>query len=119
MTQSLLAERFKLDAHWETRQDQVYRLVIAKGGPKFREAADPSKLGSLHFGGGLWAGQARPLSALVNLLTRQLGHCVIDDTGLTGAYDFEMRFNPELVAAEADGAPGANTPSIFTHSRNN
>jgi uncharacterized protein (TIGR03435 family) len=114
MTQSLLADRFKLDTHWETRQDQFYKLVIAKGGPKFREAADPTKLGSLRFGTGLWAGQARPLSAIVNLLTRHLGRYVIDDTGLTSNYDFELRFTPDSVSPAADGVQDANAPSIFT-----
>jgi uncharacterized protein (TIGR03435 family) len=114
MTQSLLAERFQLSTRWETRQEQVYKLVIAKGGPKFRESADPTKLGPLHFGAGLWAGQARPISVIINLLTRQLGRYVIDESGLASRYDFELRFNSDAVALGAGGVPDANAPSIFT-----
>jgi len=42
MLQALLAERFHLKVHHETREDNVYALVVAKGGPKLKEAeADP------------------------------------------------------------------------------
>jgi uncharacterized protein (TIGR03435 family) len=40
MLQALLAERFQLKVHRETREDGVYALVVAKGGPKLKEA-DP------------------------------------------------------------------------------
>src|ERR1019366_2505236 len=39
MLQALLADRFKLTLHRETRDRTVYSLVIAKDGPKFKEAA--------------------------------------------------------------------------------
>ena len=42
MLQALLADRFQLKVHRETREDNVYALVVAKGGPKLKEAeADP------------------------------------------------------------------------------
>jgi uncharacterized protein (TIGR03435 family) len=34
MMQALLADRFKLKTHWETREGDIYNLVVAKGGPK-------------------------------------------------------------------------------------
>ena len=34
MLQALLEERFKLKTHWETKEGDVYNLVVAKGGPK-------------------------------------------------------------------------------------
>jgi len=37
MLQNLLADRFKLEIHRETREAQVFKLVVAKGGPKFKE----------------------------------------------------------------------------------
>jgi uncharacterized protein (TIGR03435 family) len=49
MEQSLLADRFKLKVHFETREMPVYALVIAKDGPKLTPAKDgeASKLSSL------------------------------------------------------------------------
>jgi uncharacterized protein (TIGR03435 family) len=40
MLQALLEERFKLKLHQETRDSPVYRLVVAKGGPKLATAKD-------------------------------------------------------------------------------
>jgi uncharacterized protein (TIGR03435 family) len=37
MLQNLLAERFALKVHWETREMPLYELVIAKGGPKLED----------------------------------------------------------------------------------
>lgn len=45
MLQSLLQERFKLRAHWETRSLPAYALRIAKGGPKFTPADPESHVG--------------------------------------------------------------------------
>ena len=41
MLQSLLADRFKLQVHWETREVPEYSLTIAKGGPKLRHSDRP------------------------------------------------------------------------------
>ncbi|HLH19143.1 MAG TPA: TIGR03435 family protein [Bryobacteraceae bacterium] len=42
MLQNLLAERFGLKVHWEARPMETYELVVAKGGPKLKDAApDP------------------------------------------------------------------------------
>jgi uncharacterized protein (TIGR03435 family) len=41
MLQKMLAERFKLVVHHETRDLQKYELTVAKNGPKFQEAAPP------------------------------------------------------------------------------
>ena len=67
------------------------------------------------------AGQ--PIGNVTNALGIQLGRPVIDKTGLTGAYDFELTFMPEgrgmPVGPPPPGAPelppiDPNAPSIFT-----
>jgi len=52
MLQNLLAERFKLALHWETKEVPVYELTVANGGPKLEHSDDapcrlPSGMGRL------------------------------------------------------------------------
>jgi len=114
--QSLLADRFQLKIHKETREGQVYFLVVAKNGPKFRE----SKFDESALAKGMMPGlQMRPYqltgtSADIHLLTeelsRRLGRKVINQTGLDGEYNFDLRWAP--AAADGDSVPDG--PSIFT-----
>jgi bla regulator protein BlaR1 len=115
--QSLLADRFQLRIHNEAKEEQVYALVVAKNGPKFKESKkfDESALAK-----GMMPGlQMRPYqlsgtSADIHLLTeelsRRLSRKVIDQTGLDGEYDFDLRWAPD--AADGDSVPDG--PSIFT-----
>ena len=124
MLQSLLAGRFKLTLHRETRQEQVYELVVAKGGSKLKEAADTGKDGpqGMRMGRGQLTGTAAPIGILVNVLSQQLGRSVIDKTGLNGKYNFSLTYTPEPGQGGPFGPPGPdappppdpNGPSIFT-----
>jgi len=113
MMQSLLAERFKLKVHPETKQVPVYELVVAKGGPKLKDAATDSS-GHLEKGedGKPLAGFIQPLEdktiaqgysmkALADFLSQPswsgLGRPVLDKTGLTGTYDFTFDWSPQLM----------------------
>jgi bla regulator protein BlaR1 len=127
MLQSLLEERFKLRLHREIRIEQVYELVVAKGGPRLTPSAGPGADGREGiFGrgfGGLTATN-RPIESLAGLLSQRLGRSVIDKTGLSGKYDFELSFMPEVSPGDLElfGPPppeaippaDANLPSIFT-----
>ena len=125
MEQSLLAERFKLAVHRETREEQVYELVIDKGGPKLKESTDTLRSGvpqGIGFNGrGHLTGAAAHMSLFANGLSQVLGRTVIDKTGLTGRYDFTLEWAPDtgLPGARPDGPdapppPDPNSPSIFT-----
>jgi len=46
MLQSLLADRFQLKVHAEIQEREVYALVVAKGGPKFKEVEPAASLGA-------------------------------------------------------------------------
>ena len=110
---SLLADRFGLTVHSETREQPVYSLVVAKGGPKLKEPADKSQ-NFIRGGRGSIIGQSVVLRLLVMNLSNQLDRPVIDKTGLTGSYDFELKWTPD---AGPDGPPppsDTDAPSLFT-----
>jgi uncharacterized protein (TIGR03435 family) len=114
--ESLLADRFQLRIHKETRQEQVYSLVVGKNGPKFKESnfdgsdAEKGRLPGLMMRPYELIGTSASLDLLAGELSRRLGHKVIDRTGLNREYDFDLRWAPE--AADGDSVPDA--PSIFT-----
>ena len=136
MLQTLLADRFKLKMHTETREVPVYHLVLARGDGKLGQKMKPSTENCPDFKaqqqaqleaiakGGLAAlaagtkpgqpcsiapmpsapgsismkasGQAIP--TLILLLTQLVGRPVIDKTGLTGLYDFELTIDMQTLA---------------------
>jgi bla regulator protein blaR1 len=121
LLQSLLEERFKLRLHRESREEPVYELVVAGGGPRMKQAADSLKQPQrgLRMGRGQLTGTAAPISILINQISQQLGRSVIDKTGLTGQYDFELKWTPEFNQSQASPAdpgpqPDLGGPSIFT-----
>ncbi len=128
----VLQERCGLKFHHETKELEVYTLVVAKGGPKLKEATPdelaangpppaPEKPGAA---GGLGKGQmmmhmspqgmvleatASTMAGFTRILSQQIGSTVVDKTGLTGSYDFTLSFMPEEgggpVMAPGKGAP--------------
>jgi len=126
MLRALLAERFKLTYHREQKQMSIYALVVAKGGSKLKESAfDPDA-----------APQGPPLLAFVvspsylslparyvsmdeftSLLKRSaLERPVVNETGLTGRYDFDLEFciDETLFGGALGKAPENPTrPSLF------
>lgn len=117
MTQILLAQRFEFVAHQETGQEPVYRLTIAKGGVKVKATED--KPGPITFRPGRLTGASVTIPVLIKLLTGPAGRPIIDETGLTGRYNFDLKYSPELTSGGAAAGPDApppdpNAPSIFT-----
>jgi len=91
--QALLASRFHLKAHFETRQGKIYELVIAKGGPKFK-AADPKDM--LPSGSGANLGKAMTLDSLATSLTGgSVSRPVVNKTGLSGLYNLSYSLVPD------------------------
>lgn len=113
MLQPLLAERFHLKAHIEQREMPVYDLVVDKGGSKLKDAtADDASKGAhmtMDGSGNVDAANAL-LTGLPGILYNEVGRPVVDKTGLTGKYDFTLKYVPASKAA-ADETGG---PSIFT-----
>lgn len=98
MFQTLLADRFKLALHREPRNAEAMVLEVGKNGPKIQPAPGDARHS--------WSNvhdhvQATRISMgdFAEILSRDLRLPVVDRTGLTGAYSFTLRWDPEV----ADG----------------
>jgi uncharacterized protein (TIGR03435 family) len=139
MIQSLLADRFRLIVHRESRDMPIFALVKAKSdgrlGPALtkstvdcdaiRSAARPGVPQPLNASGqpacGMritrghaWSG-GFPVSNLLLWLSQTVQRTVVDRTGLTGNYDADVTFTPDLPpGAQVDAPAAADPPSLFT-----
>jgi uncharacterized protein (TIGR03435 family) len=132
MLQAMLADRFKLKVRRETRESPVYELVVARSdrrlGENLRQTSadcvvnlgrgtpgppplllgpsDPVPCGLMNSGGNrLYAG-GRTMGQLATMLGPQVQRMVVDKTGLTGLYNFDLQFLPDPLGGSrtADGA---------------
>jgi len=138
MLQNLLAERFKLTLHREKKELPAYGLVVSKGGPKLTEVkvepppavpppldGDQIKVGKdgmpqlppgrggmmMMRGPGHVAGKGLKIGAIVEMLARATDRPVVDETGLTGDYDFTLDWTPEPgEGGFGFGGPGGGAP---------
>jgi uncharacterized protein (TIGR03435 family) len=118
---AVLAQRFNLKCHFETKQLPVYNLVLTKGGAKPALAptsADAAKKGSFSVHGDergvRMQANGVAIDTLVANLSGSLGRTVINHTGLTGIYDFTLTYAPNATAASPASADDAAGPTIFT-----
>jgi uncharacterized protein (TIGR03435 family) len=91
MLKALLAERFQLRTHDETRELQAYRLIATKN-TKLTRAA-PDQPGSYALEGGSAAFHAMSMRAFADYLSHlgPIDHPVIDGTGMEGVFDFKLK----------------------------
>jgi uncharacterized protein (TIGR03435 family) len=129
MMQKLLADRFKLVVHRETKEFQGYALVVAKNGPKIKAILTPEEAPPLpeYLGGKTSAafeghsfvsmegratsaitGRGVPISQLADVLSETLGTFVLDQTGMSGKFYFGFKF----LQVGGPIEPG-EAPSIF------
>jgi uncharacterized protein (TIGR03435 family) len=123
MMQALLADRFGMRAHRETKELPVYAIVVGKGGLKMKESppdpdADSAAAASapvnvtgsggrggvsINLGGGSYYAFANnkfeakkmTMAVLADSLTRYMDRPVVDVTGLTGKYDLTLQLTPQ------------------------
>jgi uncharacterized protein (TIGR03435 family) len=106
MVQALLADRFQLKMHDETRELPIYTLVVAKGGAQLGEVQSNGttiSLGRDH----LEVQGNDSVALLAEQLAKLLGRVVVDRTGITGRYDIKLKWAP-------DDSTDASGPSIYT-----
>ncbi|HEY2383611.1 MAG TPA: TIGR03435 family protein [Terriglobia bacterium] len=130
MLQALLADRFKLKVHRETRELPVYALTVAKGGPKLTKhiegscvIVDPNSppppgapgekprdhCGNNLIARGRWDASKVDMPSVAGALSVLVRRKVIDKTGLTGFFDIHIDIPSDPLAGNDPGAP-----SIFT-----
>src|SRR5262249_49894588 len=150
MLRALLAERFKLAVHSETKEMPIYALVVARSdgrlGPELkRSEIDCAALGrgrgrggppgdapapgapppgdrmqcGIRIGPGTMSVGGAALAQLANSLGMFVGRTVLDKTGLSGTFDFNLTWTPDQIPQRPPGAPefaaiDPNGPSIFT-----
>jgi uncharacterized protein (TIGR03435 family) len=110
MMQAMLADRFRLVAHRETRTLAVYALTVAKSGIKLHEG-DGS--GGMSAGPRLIRYGSGTMGELASQLSNYLGREVIDRTDLTGQYTINLSFAPVSLDASAEDRVQDLAPSIF------
>lgn len=110
LMQSLLAERFQLRFHRETRELTVGALVVAKGGAKLKTKAEGEGSG-MNTSGGSKRSQLTATGTSMELLASYVGNrldrIVVDRTGLTESYDFTLEWAPDETAE-------SSAPSLIT-----
>lgn len=115
MMQAFLADHFKLAVHRDTRAVPVYDLVLAENGPKLQQSlpGDADAQGRvIQVGNGHITGREVPIATLASLLSEQLGHTVVDKTGLTNHYDVTLEW-----PASGDGQQGTEDSSSIESSK--
>jgi uncharacterized protein (TIGR03435 family) len=115
MLQKLLATRFGLQMHPDKRELSVYAITIAKGGPKLEKSkSDPDTLPD-QSGHGMGSAQTMKftndsMADFAQTMQLMVDRPVIDQTNLSGRYDFTLLWTPDtLRAAEPDAPPGLFT----------
>jgi uncharacterized protein (TIGR03435 family) len=111
MLQTLLTERMGVVIHHQNKTMKYLALVRGKGEVKMT-AADISQERNNSAGTGRLTGNRASLGLIAMLLSRLEHQIIVDQTGLTGEYQVQLRWAP---GSGGSGAPaGATAPSLFT-----
>jgi uncharacterized protein (TIGR03435 family) len=125
MLQDLLADRFKLRFHRESKELPIYALIVDNDGPKLkpheaRSAGDPWIDQTVdHFPQTTWHATFAPMDYFAWRLSMILDRPVVDQTKLKGGYDFDLKFTQQLPpdfppGGLLNGAPvDTSGPTIF------
>ena len=125
MLQTLLADRFAMRAHFETRDSPAYVLTVAKGGPKLRvlgsencvpfdgtkpdPRAVPNVCGNDLVHGTVWSATHISMPDAIATLAIVMRRPVVDQTGIKGTFDVRLQWSDDLAPQDNPDAP----PSIY------
>lgn len=114
---NLLADEFKLKAHPAMKDGTVYALVVGKGRPKMEKGDDDGQPFMTARPHGHLEVRNATVSAIAPYFAQEIGHPVIDKTGLTQKYNFTLNWAPDRGASSPGQAAAPEPdalPSIFT-----
>jgi uncharacterized protein (TIGR03435 family) len=116
LVRKILAERFGLTTHLETREMSVYAITLAKGGAKLEKSAGnpdgPMDENDNDNGGQRTVHMTNATIGELGLLMKFfLDRPVVDQTGLATRYDFQLKYTFDDTKAPTDGTAA---PSLFT-----
>jgi len=117
MLLDLLKERFKMSTHKESRPSTIYALVVDKGGPKIKAAAEnstfmgkaPRNAIAVGRGGGSIKG-IMTMEMLAKALSNQGYGPIMDATGLKGEYEISLSWAADRGMAQTPPSDAASTP---------
>jgi uncharacterized protein (TIGR03435 family) len=116
MLRALLEDRFGLRAHVETRQAPAFALTISRHGPKLVKGEPiPPNAGidsNSDPRGIALAAHGATMADLTDMLQFYLRKRVIDETGITGTFNFTLQFHGSLSDMETDD--GSMWPPVET-----
>ena len=122
MLRTLLADRFKLRFHREEKEFSIYNLTIDKGGPKLKPSTtppnNPAELVSTVYPERVTLpARNASMGEFASLMQRAaLDRPVVDKTGLTGKYDFDLTWSPDETQFGGElpvAPPDAAAPPFF------
>jgi uncharacterized protein (TIGR03435 family) len=126
MLQNLLTERFKLRFHFETKEMSAYVLTVDKGGPKSLKVHPEAGGGDLNFNKSAeqflheaWTARCASMDYFAFVLSPIFDRPILNQTGLNGCFDFQIKFTQELPpnlqeGQLVNGVPiDASGPAIF------
>jgi uncharacterized protein (TIGR03435 family) len=122
MLRSLLADRFKLTFHRQQEVMSIYELGVDKGGPKMKPSAEsadaaPAVISTVFPDHITMPARNASIGDFVSVLQRAvLDRPVVDKTGLTGRYDFDLTWAPDAsqFGGEIPTPEDASSPTFFT-----
>ena len=113
MLRKLLADRFKLTFHRERKELSIYALTVARNGPKLKQSTEPPDappvlVNRIFPGRVLLPARNATMAQLASMMQRAvLDRPVLDKTGLSGKYDFDLEWTPDETQFGGQGPPGA------------
>jgi uncharacterized protein (TIGR03435 family) len=110
MMQKLLADRFKLALHRESKEMLAYVITVAKSGLKIKikESTSEGDMSIQPSGEAAATIERATVSRLAEMLSEPLQSPVIDETGLTGRYDFKIDLTSFMANLDHDHPMGIN-----------